>query len=743
MPLYLAQFSPSFIAPGLAVAGAIAVAIPILIHILSRRPRKPEPWAAMRFLLAAYQKHRMRTRLEQLLLLATRCLLVLMIGLALAGPLLSAFASLSGLGGSGRTVVLILDHSLTSATRTAEGPQRLTALRQTAASLIAALGPSDRIALISAARPVRAVIAPATVDAAAVTRQIELLGPVEAAADWPAALTEALAILKADTAAAGREAVVAMIGDMSRGSMPTETPLPPQLRELSTLAKLLVLDPAGPAPNVQIASLEPDRRVIVSDATAGQASVAWTIALRRFAGEAAPAELSTVRIEAPDMAPIRRNVNWQPGQTQAELRLDVPVSTAAAASIAVTASLEPAVEGFDMLEADNIRHAVVRTRPRLTILLLDRRDATDAALTPRRWLTTALAPVGDRLGWPIEVRQADAANISAESLRDIDAAIILRPDLLIAESWATLVQWSQRGSLLWVFPPADAPPTLWPQSLGDALGVTWSINLEPLSHDPPLKLTVDHAGSPEMSRLRADLPDLLRPVDVSRRLVIDGASLGPQTQVMLRGAGGEPVMIAVDTPGGGGRVLLSSVAVDDAWTNLPTKPLFVPLVHEVIRGAIDRMEPTISVRPGDQPLLSAAWSAAGRLTAPDGREILLTTDGPSKAVRPLGPIAQAGLYRSTTDVLAVNLDADAADTRPVEAAALKEYLDPLGQWTVMKSNDPAGPLAQQRPLADLSWPALWAVAFLAIAEMLLARHASHASTTHRTADARSLLKRPA
>ncbi|MDH3585436.1 MAG: BatA domain-containing protein, partial [Phycisphaerae bacterium] len=80
----LAQLAlPSFAVPSLAVAGAVAISIPIIIHILSRRPRKPQPWAAMRFLLAAYRKHRVRTRLEQLLLLLVRCLILFLLGLAL------------------------------------------------------------------------------------------------------------------------------------------------------------------------------------------------------------------------------------------------------------------------------------------------------------------------------------------------------------------------------------------------------------------------------------------------------------------------------------------------------------------------------------------------------------------------------------------------------------------------------------------------------------------------------------
>src|ERR1700677_5180013 len=65
------------------VAG-VAVSIPIVIHLLNRRKFKVVTWAAMRFLLAAQKKNSRRLRLEQILLLATRSLMILLLVLAMA-----------------------------------------------------------------------------------------------------------------------------------------------------------------------------------------------------------------------------------------------------------------------------------------------------------------------------------------------------------------------------------------------------------------------------------------------------------------------------------------------------------------------------------------------------------------------------------------------------------------------------------------------------------------------------------
>ena len=60
--------------PSLFLAGAAAIALPIIIHLLNKRKFIVVDWAAMDFLLDADKKNRRRIRLENLLLLLLRCL---------------------------------------------------------------------------------------------------------------------------------------------------------------------------------------------------------------------------------------------------------------------------------------------------------------------------------------------------------------------------------------------------------------------------------------------------------------------------------------------------------------------------------------------------------------------------------------------------------------------------------------------------------------------------------------------
>ena len=87
MHVVVAQLAGWFALPSLAVAGVLCVALPVAVHLWSRRRRRQSPWGAMRFLALAYKKQRRRLQLERWLLLAARCLVVVVAGLALAGPL--------------------------------------------------------------------------------------------------------------------------------------------------------------------------------------------------------------------------------------------------------------------------------------------------------------------------------------------------------------------------------------------------------------------------------------------------------------------------------------------------------------------------------------------------------------------------------------------------------------------------------------------------------------------------------
>src|SRR5437660_1873357 len=67
-----------FLNPANMVIGGALISSPIIIHLINRMRFKKVRWAAMEFLLKSQKRNRRRLIIEQLLLLALRCFLVLL-----------------------------------------------------------------------------------------------------------------------------------------------------------------------------------------------------------------------------------------------------------------------------------------------------------------------------------------------------------------------------------------------------------------------------------------------------------------------------------------------------------------------------------------------------------------------------------------------------------------------------------------------------------------------------------------
>src|SRR5690606_2926084 len=147
-----------------------------------RRRRRPIDFGAMRFLLEAMRQQRRRLRLEQIILLRTRCAVVALIALGLAQPLLGS-AGLLG-GSAGVTVYLLVDDSLTSSVSDQSGTTEIERSRRIARNLLDSLAGRDaRAGLITLSNPAEGVVIPASSDLGAVRQLVSQLTPTDARAD--------------------------------------------------------------------------------------------------------------------------------------------------------------------------------------------------------------------------------------------------------------------------------------------------------------------------------------------------------------------------------------------------------------------------------------------------------------------------------------------------------------------------------------------------------------------------------
>ena len=155
------------------LAGLAALALPVLIHLISKRRARRVRFAAIEFVLRSQKRTARNVRLRQLLLLAVRTLFVAAIAFALARPVWRA-APREQKTTAPLVVVLALDVSA-SMHATLDGKSAFDRSRQRAQTLVRELGDDVRVALLSCGDRVRDVVATPTFDRRVVIDGLEAL----------------------------------------------------------------------------------------------------------------------------------------------------------------------------------------------------------------------------------------------------------------------------------------------------------------------------------------------------------------------------------------------------------------------------------------------------------------------------------------------------------------------------------------------------------------------------------------
>jgi len=748
----------SFVTAGLAVAGVAAMAVPIIIHFLFRQRRKPVQWAAMRFLMDAFRKHRRRLQLEQLLLLAVRCLVLGLLGFALARPLLQQAGLIDT--GSGRTVYLVIDNSMTSAARHEDDQTALQRHIDAAIETIESLGASDAVGLVTAARPAEALLSPPSTDHNAVIGLLRELEPTASPADIPASLTLVRHALD-DVYAPQQQVLVYLLSEFRVGSADLDAPLPSTLVDLPDNVRLLAAPPAEqPIPNVQVTSIDPVRTVLLPGASDGSGQV--TVRLARFGGELDEA-VSRVRLESPGLPPIEpKPVRWQPGQSEAavDFLLDIPITEDE------ELALSSRIDG-DRLPLDDQRFTVLALRDRISVLLVDRRsfmaDRSIERLNAGQWMRRALDPTS---GQTMEFIEVEPAALSPAELRGADVMLLVRADLLDRDGWPLLRRFIENGGLAIITPPGDAQVHQWVDQLSRQLSLPVAVTKEVVEHQPPRYFADQQPRDAMLRMLSSELADLLRPISVYRTLPVNDAQTTARSMLVF--ADGSPAVIAAtprasasDTPAaqtgraagesaagngpqqtptpdaGAGLVIYLTFAPELEWTNLPTKPLMVPMFQELVRQGLSQIRAQRQAIVGAQHRLGLPATAADLAAQHEAdRDIAVLPNGTVEQ-----PLTRPGLYdiRDRADqslgTLAVNVEPAAGRTQVQRAAAVLSWLRSSGQWQQFQPADITAALHSAERGSPLAQLALLAVLALLVLETLLARWFSHSGRTATTTPA--------
>lgn len=134
----------SFVSIGFLACGLAAV-IPLFIHMIHRQNLRELPFASLRFIRLSEQKTRNKRRIQDLFLMLMRMAVLLLIAIGLANPTIRNLSNLWG--GSQTSAVIILDNSASMGTVDGTAPRIDTAIAS-AEKILDELGSADNIAVI-------------------------------------------------------------------------------------------------------------------------------------------------------------------------------------------------------------------------------------------------------------------------------------------------------------------------------------------------------------------------------------------------------------------------------------------------------------------------------------------------------------------------------------------------------------------------------------------------------------------
>lgn len=771
-----------FLNPAL-LAGAALFLVPLAIHLLNRQRHRKRPWAAMEFLLRAYQKQRNRLRNENLLLLLLRCLVPIVLALALARPMLHQAAGL--LAGAGTVHhVFVVDASYSMGLQ----PDGTQSPFERARGLVGRLldrfeqnpNRSDKVTLVAAGVRPRFLVR-GDLDLQTARNQWFLLQkPDDAAGD----LTDALAQVAAALDEAGDADVqVYVFTDgqrraLGRGFAEVEKPGTERQPAPATPPTTNATN-QDPRPGPEFTDTVRD--VIERLQKRPGTQVHWIdtgpFAEQRRGGDADNVQLTTLRIDQP-AAVVRTPVDLiatLKNRSQAAVDVEVTLDVDGGEPLRKVVSLPAGAEGEadfqvsfrepgrhrvraslqnDALPADDERFLAVEVRDRIRVLLVDG-AADDEPLRSYQHLWRLILDPDPSALPTFSVEAVDTLALLGGqcSPKDFDVTVLADVDRLNQRATTELVAALQAGRGVFVTFGEKADPE------------SYNLHLHAAGEGPmPFRLDGPRGGAAGSSTPRAPsiaLPDhpvfrefdeaayreVFQSVPVWRWLGIVADSLGKKAEVaaVLTDAEQSPLLV-VQPFGEGKAVFLTSAPGSeyrpDRWNRLDFPMVAFPLLHGLVKFlALPATDPfhvpvgaelscSLPARPTDVELQRPDRDGGGRLPIGDDPRPL---PGGRFALPAFGNTLYAGFY--TYELMldrdngkeplslpfAVNVDADEG---ALLYAAHDEVVQALGIPRVL-TNLPAATAASEDPAASDLGPLLLLFTLLfVVAEAALARFVS-------------------
>jgi len=634
----------SFLAPLFLVAAA-TIAIPIFVHLIQRERKRVIQFPSLMFVQRIPYQSVRRRRIRHWALLVMRCAALLMIVAAFARPFLNKEAAAAAAIGGTRELVVLLDHSASMGYG-----DHWDRAKDAARSAIRSLGANDKATLVLFSRN-------AEESMRATTDKGRLEGAVNAAkvdADstrYGPALKLAESILSRSNA---RKRDTVIISDFQRAGWTGSEDV--HFAEGVGVSAVTVATPDAnnisvPSVTFARASFSGQERVTVSAGVANK-------------GNAPAADV-----------PVTLEMEGHQVQTQ-----HVKIGANAAASVTFTQFTldRPIVKGTvragsDPLPADNVFHFTVSPAAPVSVLIVDGGTRPESALYLTKALAISTAPT-------IQTDVIPVSRVTPNNFEKQSVIILNDVPFPPAAANGALQKFVERGGGLLI---AAGEHTTWPQGETVLMPGTLGSTVDRTAGRGATLGFLDHShfifeifkaprsgdfSAAQIYRYRSVTP---APAPTTGAAGSKGTPPAPADRVLARFDDG--AVATAERKVGQGRVIVWASALDDSYSDLPRRPVYLPLVHQLVKY-LAQFEP------------SRSWQTVGQvvdvasLTKSRANWVVVTPSG--KRVAQNGPLEldEQGVYDvrpsggavegTPAQAIAVNIDPAEADLTPMDPAEL-------------------------------------------------------------------------
>lgn len=620
--------------PLMAWIGAGAVSVPIVIHLLNKRKFERVVWGAMRFLKISVEQNQRRLQIEDMLLLVLRCLLLFLLGMALARPTLRSFAAGGWFGQAKVTAVVLLDNSY-SMSATDGAKSRFELAKEAADQAIASLPTGSAVSVLFASdyTPTGPIPEP-TYDLNLARKTIKEVKVSDRATNLYPAVKKAVETLK-DRRAGARE--IYLVTDTQALGWRQFGDIRQSFEDVKKdIHSHVILVGSPETQNIGVSDL----RLVSGPAVVGY-PLHFEVQLTNYGKSEARDVRVRLRVDSEQPSDEGSVDSIPPGSSKS---LSLFAKLKSEGGHAVTAQIER-----DRLPADDSRTIAVRALTQVKILVVDGDPGAGGRESETFYLRNALVPVPrpEAEQYYNKLTVINAQELDSAKLDPYDAVFLCNVTDFTESTLGAFAEYLKRGGGLVFFPGDNVqvrqynnelakkyqflPATLGEEAHGDASRDDQFTLLQDKNFEHPIAaLWNDPASSGTLNVHFYRMFDLTPLGDEKQGpdtvKTAEGVEIGrPRTVLRFAsseaGQPGRPAMM--ERTWGAGRVVLFASTADTAWNDLAAHAnVFVPLVHRTLGWIVSRQDDGLNVRVG-QPF---AWRADNRLI---GKEALIARPGAS------------------------------------------------------------------------------------------------------------------